>query len=107
MIISASPEFLIKEIGNRVGFEVIASRINTETGKHDDGINCHGKRKVERLYEIIKEPNIEEFYSDSLSDTPLANLAKKAYLVSGDEIRPWDEYSDGFLDKIKKKIFDR
>ena len=38
-------------------------------------------------------PNTEvgEFYSDSLSDTPMAKLAQRAYLVKGSEFFPWPE----------------
>lgn len=107
LIISASPEFLINEIGKRQGFQVIASKISMETGKHEDKINCHGKRKVERFYAQYPNGKIEKFYSDSFSDTPLAEIAQEAYLVSDNEIQPWNEYQDSFFSKIKKKIFDR
>ena len=32
---------------------------------------------------------IKTFYSDSLSDTPMARLAQQSYLVRKEEIRPW------------------
>ena len=32
---------------------------------------------------------IEEFYSDSYSDTPLAEIAEKAYIVTGEELTDW------------------
>ncbi|MBF1089242.1 MAG: haloacid dehalogenase-like hydrolase, partial [Solobacterium sp.] len=34
---------------------------------------------------------IENFYSDSYSDTPLARIAENAYLVKGDNLLPWDK----------------
>lgn len=107
LIISASPEFLIEEIGKRLNFHVIASSVNRETGKHDDGVNCHGKRKVERFLKEYPTAKIDLFYSDSLSDTPLAKISKKAYLVLGEAVVPWGEQNDDLLSKIKKKIFDR
>ena len=54
-----------------------------------EGENCHGEEKVRRLREAYPEVEIREFYSDSLSDTPLAKLADKAYLVKGQELLPW------------------
>ena len=32
---------------------------------------------------------IEEFYSDSYSDQPLASLAKRAFFVRGDAVLAW------------------
>ena len=45
-------------------------------------------------YNFIKIKNvdiitIDEFYSDSKSDEPLAKIAKSAFLVDGDIISPW------------------
>ena len=54
-----------------------------------DGINCHGKEKVRRFYEMFPNGKIEEFYSDSYSDTPLAEIAEKAYIVTGEELTDW------------------
>ena len=58
------------------------------TGK-TDGENCHGAEKVRRLHEAYPEVQIAEFYSDSRSDSPLAELAERAYLVHGQERTPW------------------
>ena len=38
---------------------------------------------------LIEDGRIDEFYSDSLSDAPLANLAHRAYLVKGEDLFPW------------------
>ena len=89
LIISASPEFLIKEIGNRLGVKVLASPLDLKTLKYT-GKNCHGKEKVTRYREVSDE-TIEKFYSDSLSDSPLAELAEKAFLVKGEKLIPWPE----------------
>ena len=32
---------------------------------------------------------IDNFYSDSYSDTPLAKLANKAYIVKKNELKEW------------------
>ena len=107
LVISASPEFLIGEACRRLNIASIASRIDKKTGIHTDGINCHGKRKVERFYERYPQGKIEDFYSDSLSDTPLAELAKRAYLVKKERIIPWNQYQPSRFEKLKKTFLDR
>ena len=89
VVISASPEFLIKSFCDKLNIHsVMASKVDPHTGKHD-GINCHGEEKVRRFYEVYSDGVIDEFYSDSRSDTPLAKISKQAYLVRGDEREPW------------------
>ena len=105
IIISASPEFLLKPIAKKLKFNLIATRIDLKTGELI-GKNCHGVEKVKRLNKkgINK---CEKFYSDSLSDTPLSKLAKDSYIVKRDSIVPWSEYKESKIKKIKKFIFDR
>ena len=89
VIISASPEFLLEPICEILGIHyLMASRVDKYTGIYD-GINCHGKEKVRRFYEMFPNGKIEEFYSDSYSDTPLAEIAEKAYIVTGEELTDW------------------
>ena len=47
------------------------------------------KEKVRRFYEEFPDGKIDEFYSDSYSDTPLAEIAKTAYMVDGSNISQW------------------
>lgn len=88
IIISASPEFLLRPICARLGVRLIASRVDPATGKYD-GENCWGPEKVTRLNEIYPDCHIDEFYSDSYSDSPLAELADRAYLVKGQRLLPF------------------
>ena len=89
IVISASPEFLIHSFCEKAGIhEAMASLVDMHTGKYN-GINCHGEEKVRRFYEKHDGETIDAFYSDSLSDTPLANIAKKAYIVKQNNIHPW------------------
>lgn len=89
VIISASPEFLIKPIGLRLGInKVIASVVDFNTGRYM-GINCKGKEKVNRFLAEFPKAKIHYFYSDSISDAPLATLADKSYIVKGDIIHEW------------------
>lgn len=92
VIISASPEFLLKPICKEIGVKVlIGSKVDTKTGKFA-GDNCYGEEKVVRLNKYMKDYEMKEFYSDSLSDTPLALLAEKSYIVIGDRLVDWQEY---------------
>ncbi len=89
IIISASPEFLLIPACRRLRIQhLMASRVDKNTGMYL-GLNCHGEEKVRRFRKVFPDGVIEEFYSDSLSDAPLANLAKRAYLVKGDDLFPW------------------
>ena len=89
VIISASPLFLVAPAMARLGVKaVIASPVDMRTGVYG-GLNCHGKEKVRRFLEEYPDAAIDGFYSDSLSDAPLAQLAKKAFLVKGNELLPW------------------
>lgn len=90
VIISASPEFLLAPACKNLGINhLMASVVDKSTGKYT-GVNCHGEEKVRRYREIFGNNQIEEFYSDSYSDTPLAKIAEKAYIVKGNKISDWD-----------------
>ena len=89
VIISASPEFLLKPLGEQLRFTVIASKVDIHTGKYD-GLNCYHAEKVKRFRERYPDGHIEAFYSDSYSDEPLALLADRAYIVKGEELIDWD-----------------
>jgi len=88
VIISASPEFLLKPACDRLGVALLATPMDKHTGKIN-GLNCHDSEKVRRFYERYPDAHTENFYSDSLSDTPMAMLADKAWLVNKQDIRPW------------------
>ena len=66
----------------------MASRVEKTTGKYN-GLNCHGAEKVKRFYERFPSGVIDEFYSDSLSDTPLAKISHKAYIVKNNDRTEW------------------
>lgn len=90
VIISASPEFLLLPICRRLGISnLLASVVDKRTGMYL-GQNCYGEEKVRRFRNAF-QGEIDNFYSDSFSDAPLANLAKHAYLVDGDSLLPWEE----------------
>ena len=97
VIISASPEFLLKPLEDKLHITVIASRVDIHTGKYT-GFNCYHAEKVNRFRQKYGDAHIEEFYSDSYSDEPLALLADKAYIVDGDTLIDWD------YNKHKKRL---
>ena len=82
VIITASPEFLIKAFMRRLGgMDVIGSVVDTHTGKFC-GLNCYGEEKLRRLMtKYGTDVKIAEFYSDSYSDLTLAQIAEKPFLV--------------------------
>lgn len=89
VVISASPEFLIRPACDRLGVRtVMGSPVDKHTGRFS-GRNCHGAEKVRRFRQVFPEGKIDEFYSDSYSDSPLAELAERAWLVKGSERLEW------------------
>ena len=89
VIISASPEFLLSEVCSRIGVSnLIASRVDKHTGEYF-GENCYGEEKPIRFRERFPDATVDNFYSDSYSDTPMANLAKRAYKICGRKAVPW------------------
>ncbi len=90
LIISASPRFLLEPVCRELGVtRLIASEVDPATGRFD-GENCHGAEKLRRFREEYPGEKIENFYSDSHSDAPLAEAAEKAFLVRPQErLTPW------------------
>jgi len=89
VVISASPQFLIEPACRKLNISCrMGSPVDKRTGVFS-GLNCHGKEKVRRFYEVFPDGKIEKFYSDSHSDDPLAEISAEAVLVKGDRLLPW------------------
>ena len=89
VVISASPEFLIRPACLNLGIScVIGSPVDKRTGLFL-GPNCHGEEKVRRFRARFPGGGIDEFFSDSRSDEPLAKLAKQAWIVKGEKLVKW------------------
>lgn len=85
VIISASPEFLLKPLEKEMNFKVIATKVNKQTGKFES-LNCHDYEKIKRYEELYKK-KIKRFYSDSIkADKPMLEYAEEAYLVEKNNI---------------------
>lgn len=80
LIISASPTCIIEPIVNRLGVNYMATDFDREYGVFVNNM-MYAKEKAKYIFDH-GFPMIENFYSDSLSDTPLALCAEKAYLVT-------------------------
>ena len=87
IIVSCSAEFFLRPLCEQLGVNLVATRVNPATGRLESP-SCYGVEKLRRLREDFSV-EIEEFYSDSRSDAPLAALARRAFLVKGDERAPW------------------
>lgn len=91
VIISASPEFLLKPICDILGIDnLIATKVELSSGKFLSK-NCQGAEKVVRFKESFSKAEIETFYSDSKSDTYMAKLATKAFLIKKNRIIDWEQ----------------
>lgn len=91
VIISASPEFLLKPICDILGIDnLIATKVELSSGKFLSK-NCQGAEKVVRFKDSFSKAEIETFYSDSKSDTYMAKLATKAFLIKKNRIIDWEQ----------------
>ena len=103
LIVSASPEFFLKPLIEKLGVNLIGTQLDKKTGKIA-GRCCYGKEKVKYLVisNYFPQHKIDEFYSDSITDTPLAYCAEKAFLVTnkGRKVVPWPKISS----RVKNKI---
>ncbi len=105
LIISASPEFLLKPIFDLLGVKhLIASRVDPMTGCFS-GENNYGAEKPRRLQEEMGIRAVDAFYSDSLSDSPMAQIAKESFIVRHGVLTPWSEFHPSAMEKAKRQFF--
>lgn len=104
LIISASPSCIIEPVARRLGVNFRASDYDREVGAFVDNL-MYGQEKASYIFDQ-DFPEIENFYSDSLSDTPLALCADKAHLVTdkAQKVNDWPKLNAETLNKIYKKI---
>lgn len=79
IIVSASPEFLIKEITNRLGVSCIASDISLETGTNFRTLR--GKEKVVAFREKYPDVKINKSYGNAVSDFYIMEEGQEGYFV--------------------------
>lgn len=104
LIISASPECIVRPVTERLGVNLVGTLYDHEMGVFYGNFML-AKNKARFIIELGM-PKIENFYSDSLSDTPLALCAEHAFLVKRMATKPtkWPEISECDIEKIKKKL---
>ena len=88
VVISASPEFLLAPICQRLKVRLIASIVGPCNGIFESE-NCYGIEKVRRFRAAFPMESIDAFYSDSLSDAPLAAQARRRYFVKKGKVYEW------------------
>ena len=104
LIISASPICIIEPIAKRLGVNYVATDYDREFGVFLDNM-MYAKEKAKYIIDH-GFPMIENFYSDSLADTPLALCAEKAHLVTkkASKVIDWPDLDAETMKKVKKKI---
>ncbi|MBQ6268253.1 MAG: haloacid dehalogenase-like hydrolase [Clostridia bacterium] len=104
LIISASPACIVEPIAKRLGVHCIATEYDREYGVYLNNL-MYAKEKAKYIFDH-GFPLIENFYSDSLADTPLALCAEKAHLVTknASTVVDWPDLDKETKDKVKKKI---
>jgi len=90
LVISGSPYFIVEGACRRLGIShLLASDVDRKSGMIL-APNCSREQKVICMKAAgYRIEEMEEFYSDSHKDDPLARLAKKAWLVKGEELIEW------------------
>lgn len=85
VIVSACPVCLLKIICDRIGIKhYIGSDIDPVNGKIN-GI-CYKEKKVDYFREVYGDVEIDELYTDSMSDKPLMEISKNVFMVDGNII---------------------
>lgn len=90
ILISATPSIFLDKISKKLKFDKLIATQLKEMDIFESviiGENCKGEEKVIRLREYIKDFEIEKFYSDSMSDKPLFDLANKKYFVINGKLK--------------------
>ena len=104
LIISASPACIIGPIARRLGVNYIATEYDLEFGVFVNNL-MYAKEKAKYIIDH-GFPVIDNFYSDSLADTPIALCAEKAHLVTkkATKVNDWPDLDSATMEKVKKKI---
>lgn len=85
VVISACVDVVLEEICRRLN---IQNYIATETDPESRKLVsfCYRENKVKAFREKYPDAVVDDFYTDSLNDRPMIDLAKSAFLVKGDRI---------------------
>jgi HAD superfamily phosphoserine phosphatase-like hydrolase len=98
VLLSASYYLWISEFGKELGIKTCIAT-NTDKNGKIIGKNCKKQEKVNRLKEVISLDKVETAYGDSSCDVYVLNIAKKGYVVEGNELVP---YKKGYKFKTSR-----
>ena len=85
IIVSACPYCLLSVMTNRLGVKnVISTELDAKTG--EIGEICYHNNKVKMFKKVYGDAEIDEFYTDSMSDKPLMDISKTVFLVDGEKL---------------------
>lgn len=104
LIISASPACIIGPIAKRLGVNFVATEYDREYNVFVDNL-MYAKEKAKYILDH-DFPVIENFYSDSLADTPIALLAEHAHIVTNkaQTVEDWPKLDVETLKTVRRKI---
>ncbi len=104
LIISASPTCIIEPIAKRLGVSFMATEFDREYGVFTNNL-MYAREKAKYMIDN-GFPVIENFYSDSLADTPIALCAEKAHLVKdkATKVVDWPKLDPETMKTVKEKI---
>ena len=91
VVISASPDFLLNEISERLSFDHLISTRHNKNGIII-GENCRNEEKVSRFKKEFPDAKVVDVYSDSLHhDKPIFSLASgQCYHINNGKVEPID-----------------
>ncbi len=86
VVLSASCNLLIDEMCRRLGVKtVISSEVDIDTGEILQV--CFRNKKPEIFKKHFPDTIIDNFYTDSMNDSPMFSLSKHIYLVKGNKVK--------------------
>lgn len=104
LIISAAPTCVMEPIARRLGVRCVATEYDRESGVFLNNLMM-AKEKARYLVDQ-GFPVVENFYSDSLADLPLALCAEKAHLVTdrAQRVVDWPETDGETMKAARRKM---
>ena len=85
IIVSGTTDFLLDEIAARIGLKnYVGSSIDKKTGKFKR--LCFLENKVKIFKELYPDAHIDNFYTDSMNDKAMMDIADHVYFVTGNKI---------------------
>lgn len=102
IIVSACPEVMLGVMLDRMSIDrsrMIGTELDVHTG--EIGRVNYKEEKVKAFKEMFPNAEIDDFYTDSMSDEPLMKLSKRVFIVEGDKVEEFDYQA--YLEKKEKE----